>query len=90
MRGLLQGAIRLVIENVLQEEVRELVGARRFERLGQRKDVRYGTYLRRLLTSLGQIGVTVPRARPAAAPRGARALASSSRTTSSSRGGPVP
>ena len=66
LRGLFQGAIRLVIENVLQEEVRELVGARRFERLGQRKDVRNGTYLRRLLTSLGQIEVTVPRARPAA------------------------
>jgi transposase-like protein len=63
LRGLFQGAIRVVIENVLQEEVRELVGARRFERLGQRKDVRNGTYLRRLLTSLGQIDVTVPRTR---------------------------
>ena len=39
LRALFQGAIRVVIENVLQEEVRELVGARRFERLGQRKDV---------------------------------------------------
>jgi transposase-like protein len=57
------GAIRLVIENVLQEEVRELVGARRFERLSQRKDVRNGTYLRRLLTSLGQLEVNVPRTR---------------------------
>jgi putative transposase len=34
LRALFQGAIRVVIENVLQEEVRELVGARRFERLG--------------------------------------------------------
>jgi transposase-like protein len=63
LRALFQGAIRVVIEHALQEEVRELVGARRFERLGQRKDVRNGTYLRRLLTSLGQIDVTVPRTR---------------------------
>jgi putative transposase len=63
LRGLFLGAIRLVIENVLQEEVRELVGARRFERMSQRKDVRNGTYLRRLLTSLGQIEVSVPRTR---------------------------
>jgi transposase-like protein len=63
LRSLFQGAIRLVIENALQEEVRELVGARRFERLSQRKDVRNGTYLRRLLTSMGQIEVAVPRTR---------------------------
>ena len=63
LRALFQGAIRLVIENALQEEVRELVGARRFERLSQRKDVRNGTYLRRLLTSMGQIEVAVPRTR---------------------------
>lgn len=63
LRSMVQGAIRLVLENALQEEVRELVGARRFERLGQRKDVRNGTYLRRLLTTMGQIEVTVPRSR---------------------------
>jgi len=63
LRALFQGAIRVVMENVLQEEVRELVGARRFERLGQRKDVRNGTYLRRLRTSLGQLDLTVPRTR---------------------------
>ena len=38
-----------------------MVGARRFERVGSRKGHRNGTYLRRLLTSLGQIDVTVPR-----------------------------
>ena len=40
-----------------------MVGARRFERVGSRKDHRNGTYLRRLLTSLGQIDVMVPRSR---------------------------
>jgi transposase-like protein len=63
LRSMMQGAVRLVLENALQEEVRELVGARRFERLGQRKDVRNGSYLRRLLTSMGQIEVEVPRSR---------------------------
>ena len=45
-----------------------MVGARRFERVGARKDHRNGTYLRRLLTSLGQIEVTVPRSRENGSP----------------------
>jgi len=70
LRSLFQGAIRLVLEQVLQEEVREMIGARRFERLGQRKDVRNGTYLRRLLTSMGQIELAVPRSREQGSPLG--------------------
>jgi transposase-like protein len=61
--GLFRGAIRLVLECVLQEEVKELVGARRYERLSSRKDHLNGTYLRRLLTSMGLIEVSVPRSR---------------------------
>jgi transposase-like protein len=45
-----------------------MVGARRFERVGSRKDHRNGTYLRRMLTSMGQIDVTVPRSREQGAP----------------------
>ena len=45
-----------------------MVGARRFERVGSRKDHRNGTYLRRLLTSLGQIDVMVPRSREGGSP----------------------
>ena len=45
-----------------------MVGARRFERVGSRKGHRNGTYLRRLLTSLGQIDVTVPRSREGGSP----------------------
>lgn len=45
-----------------------MVGARRFERIGSRKDHRNGTYVRRLLTSLGQIDVTVPRSREGGSP----------------------
>jgi putative transposase len=66
--NLFRGAVRLVIENVLQEEVRELVGARRYQRLSGRKDHRNGTYLRRLLTSMGMTEIAMPRARENGAP----------------------
>ena len=55
LKSLFQGAIRLTLEMVLEEELKAMVGARRFERVGSRKGHRNGTYLRRLLTSLGQI-----------------------------------
>lgn len=68
LRSLFQGAIRLTLELVLEEELKAMVGARRFERVGSRKDYRNGTYLRRLLTSLGQVEVAVPRSREQGAP----------------------
>jgi putative transposase len=68
LRGLFRGAIRLTLEVVLEEELKAMVGARRFERIGSRKDHRNGTYLRRLLTSLGQIDVAVPRSRDHGSP----------------------
>ena len=59
LKSLFQGAIRVTLEMVLEEELKAMVGARRFERVGSRKDHRNGTYLRRLLTSstMGQIDV---------------------------------
>ena len=68
--ALFRGAIRLTLEMVLEEELKAMVGARRFERVGSRKDHRNGTYLRRLLTSLGQIDVAVPRSREQGSPAG--------------------
>ena len=59
LTSLFQGAIRLTLEMVLEEELKAMVGARRFERVGSRKGHRNGTSLRRLLTSLGQIDVAV-------------------------------
>ena len=53
LKSLFQGAIRVTLEMVLEEELKAMVGARRFERVGSRKDHRNGTYLRRLLTELG-------------------------------------
>jgi putative transposase len=60
--ALFRGAIRMTLETLLEEEVRELVGAARWARLG-RKDHRNGSYLRGLLTSMGQLEVAVPRSR---------------------------
>jgi putative transposase len=63
LRSVFQGAIRVALELILEEEIREMVGARRFERAGQRIDHRNGTYLRRLMTSMGTVELAVPRAR---------------------------
>ena len=68
VKSLFQGAIRVTLEMVLEEELKAMVGARRFERVGSRKDHRNGTCLRRLLTSLGQIDVMVPRSREGGSP----------------------
>lgn len=68
LRSPFQGAIRLTLEMVLEEELKAMVGARRFERVGGRTDRRNGSDLRRLLTSLGQIEVTVPRSRESGSP----------------------
>ncbi len=35
LRSIFQGAIRVVLELILEEEIREMVGARRFERVGR-------------------------------------------------------
>jgi transposase-like protein len=66
--ALFRGAVAVALECVLEQQVRELVGARRYERLSSRKDNRNGTYLRRLVTSLGSIEVAVPRSRENGAP----------------------
>lgn len=66
--ALFRGAIRVTLECLLEQEVREMVGARRYERLGSRKDHLNGTYLRRLLTSMGLVEITVPRTRNSGAP----------------------
>ena len=68
LSALFRGAIRLTLEMVLEEELKAMVGARRFERVGSRKDHRNGTYLRRLLTSMGQIEVAMPRSRGGGSP----------------------
>ncbi len=66
--GLFRGAIGLVLEVLLEQQVREMVGARRYERMGSRKDHLNGTYMRRLLTSMGLVEIEVPRTRTQGSP----------------------
>jgi transposase-like protein len=63
VRELFLGAIRMTLEMLLEEEVRELVGVGRWQKALARKDRRNGTYLRGLMTSMGHMDVEVPRTR---------------------------
>ncbi len=63
LRALFLGAIRMTLEMMLEEEVRELVGAGRWQKAIERKDRRNGSYLRTLMTSMGHVDVSVPRTR---------------------------
>lgn len=63
LRELCRGAVRVVLEFVLEEEIKALVGAKRFERAGGRLDHRNGSYMRRLMTSMGHVDLRVPRSR---------------------------
>ena len=63
VRSLFLGAIRVTLEMLLEEEVRELVGVGRWQKALARTDRRNGSYLRGLMTSMGHLEVTVPRTR---------------------------
>jgi putative transposase len=62
LRSLFQAAIKASLESLLEEEIKRLVGGSRWARMG-RKDYRNGSYLRGLLTSMGDLEVAVPRSR---------------------------
>ena len=66
LQAMLRGAVRASLEIVLEEELKDLVGADWYARVNGRKDYRNGRYVRRLLTGLGQIDVAVPRSRSGA------------------------
>lgn len=68
LQQLFRGAVKLALEAMLEEVVREMVGVGRWARTGHRKDHRNGTYLRGLLTSLGYVEIAVPRTRNQGAP----------------------
>lgn len=63
LSALLRGAVKMMLETALEEEVSELCGAVRGARDGRRKDVRNGSYLRGLLSQMGYLEVKVPRTR---------------------------
>ena len=63
LRAMFRGAIRASLEVFLEQEVEALVGAKWYARVRGRRDQRNGSYVRQLLTSLGQIEVAIPRTR---------------------------
>lgn len=63
LQELFRGAIRMAIEALLEQEIRVLVGAGRYQKIASRRDSYNGSYLRGLLTSMGHIEVKVPRSR---------------------------
>jgi transposase-like protein len=68
LRAMLRGAIRASLELFLEAELEALVGAEWYARVGGRRDRRNGAYTRRLLTSLGEVDVSVPRSRDSGSP----------------------
>ena len=68
LQAMFRGAIRASLEVFLEAELEALVGAEWYARVGGRRDRRNGAYTRRLLTSLGQIDVAVPRTRDSGSP----------------------
>ena len=63
LRAHFRMAIRTAIQVLLEEQLVELIGADRYERLAGRKGHRNGSYSRRLVTSVGELEVDVPRSR---------------------------
>ena len=63
LRESLGSRIREVIEELLQAELDEVLGAARHERTGDRTGYRNGSYERQLVTEAGPTALTVPRAR---------------------------
>lgn len=63
LQAMLRGAVRAGLEVCLEAELEALIGAEWYERIGGRRDYRNGHYRRELLTSMGRIELTMPRAR---------------------------
>lgn len=63
LRAKLRDAVRLTLMTVLQDEVDATVGARPYQRSASRRDYRNGSYVRGLVTSLGEVDLEVPRTR---------------------------
>lgn len=66
--ALFRAAAKVVLETALEEEMRTIIGAGKWARLGiARGDVRNGTYLRKILTTMGAVDIAVPRSRESGA-----------------------
>lgn len=63
LRASLSAKVREAVEELLQAELDEVLGAVRHQRTGERKGYRNGSYERQLVTESGRLELTVPRAR---------------------------
>jgi putative transposase len=67
VRGHLDEVVRSTVEQtlnqLLDEEADRVAGAGRYERSGERRDTRAGSYQRKLHTKAGEVELTVPRLR---------------------------
>ena len=63
LKTMFRHAIHQVLAAALEAEVEQLVGAPRGKRASERKDFRNGSYARKLLTTVGELEVDVPRTR---------------------------
>ena len=61
IRSVFLGAMRMTLELLLEEELREFVGVGRWQKALARKDLRNGSYTRQLMTFMGHLEVAVPR-----------------------------
>ena len=68
LRELFQGVVKTALELVLEEELKNIIGAGRYARTASRVDSRNGSFMRGLLTSLGHIEVDMPRSRNSGSP----------------------
>jgi len=68
IKDLVRGGVKLMIETALEEEVREMVGGGKWQRLSNRRDLRNGSYFRKLLTTMGLVEIQVPRTRDSGSP----------------------
>ena len=55
--------VREAIEEILTEELEAALGAKRFERMKDRKGYRHGSEPRKISTGLGEVTMLVPRGR---------------------------
>lgn len=63
LRPAARAALKDVLETALEGEVTAAIAAQRYERVPTRQDYRCGSYLRRLLTQVGELLLRVPRCR---------------------------
>lgn len=67
IKNLVRKTVEETFNALLDEEASELVGAERYERTAGREIYRSGHYARRLITDVGEIELSVPKLRGAAA-----------------------